>query len=115
MKVAIFFTCWMLLGLALDGAVINAEDGRKVYLNLSADCCSTSYFDKESIEALEGMVGHTLRRLEEVETDAPEKGCTQEDQKVHALLVTTDKASDTMLWRNDSNGYYDGYLDIEIA
>lgn len=89
-----------------------AADGRHLNIYLEADCCSESYFDEDSVATLNGLVGTQLRNIAQVSTDAPESNCRQQYQCVHALLLTTDKGSDTVLWRNDSNGYYDGYARI---
>lgn len=89
-----------------------AEDGRTLEISLDTGCsCDVSYFDVESIEVLKGLVGHVLLDLEESEAMGfEERDCRQSDQKIHALLVRTDQVSESLLWRNDSNGYYDGTL-----
>lgn len=88
-----------------------AEDGRTLQIYLDTGHCDESYFDAESIEVLKGLVGHVLLDLEESEAMGfEERDCRQSDQKIHALLVRTDRLSESLLWRNDSSGYYDGTL-----
>jgi hypothetical protein len=94
--------------------LLNAED-KGVELLLEADCCSTSYFTPESLADLKGLVGATLIELEEVQEKYWGHKYTNTDDtrtRYHALLIKTDKQSLTVDWRNDSNGYYDGNLDI---
>lgn len=92
-----------------------ATDGRVLTILLETDCCDVSYFDQESLEVFRGLFGHQILSLEEAEANGvPKRDCRKEVQKIHALIVRTDKMSETLMWRNDSNGYYEGRVRLHI-
>lgn len=93
-----------------DHVNLRCFGGTDVHITLDSDCCSESYFDEDAIADMCGLVGHMLISMAEVETRAPVFGCRQDEQAVHCLTITTARGSGSYLWRNDSNGYYDGKL-----
>lgn len=100
---------------ACDYVDLHCSGGVVVHIALEADCCSESYFDQDSIVDMHGLLGHTLVSMQEVATGAPASGCRQEYQEVHCLKITTNKEAMSVLWRNDSNGYYDGKLTVTVV
>lgn len=95
-----------------------ADDGRKVELRLSGDCCSGSYFEKRSLEDAKGLVGQDLLGVEPVEsTVVPDEiriESTEENDynggtyRYHGVKLKTNQETIVVDWRNESNGYYDG-------
>lgn len=102
---------------AADGESVRlVGKDRAIELMLTGDCCSRSYFPEASLTDLRELKGEKLAMLEEVESARPDgvqpdEECG-EDVRWHALKITTNKSSRTIDWRNDSNGYYDGWLTI---
>lgn len=88
------------------------ESGKEVQLNLQGDCCSGSYFEDNSCDEMEGLVGEELRSIERASARIEDKEVEYTVSKYHALKITTDKSSLTVDWRNDSNGYYDGWCEV---
>lgn len=99
-----------------DILTLIADDGRKVELRLTGDCCSSSYFEKRSVEDVQALVGQTLLEVESVASNISDKKVesTEENDynggtfQYHAVKLSTDKETIVVDWRNESNGYYDG-------
>jgi hypothetical protein len=87
---------------------VRSTTGRMLVVTLSADCCSHSYFPKQSAEAMTSMAGERLLSLTDVE---PVEVDSSHEVRYHHLRVVTDKSTTTIDWRNDSNGYYDGTIE----
>lgn len=83
-----------------------------ITMKLEADCCSSSYFDDGSVEDLKALEGTTLSSIEDVETgvEPNEYGRTI----LYALVIRTDSIATSILWRNDSNGYYSGWVEYLV-
>lgn len=98
---------------ATDGVVITSTDGREVVLSLDGDCCSSSYFEENSLADLQSIVGEKLEKFEEVGARKSDNNDDYDNSTVyHALKVTTDKQELVVDWRNESNGYYDGWCTV---
>lgn len=96
----------------VDDDVVLELDRGKLTLRLTADCCSTSYF--ADVKQFDPLVGATIFDLEERdlgEVENPESECT----KAHCLVFTTNRGHETIDWRNDSNGYYDGTVIMTVG
>lgn len=86
---------------------------RQVRLVLSGDCCSQSFFEKNSIEDARGLVGLNLRAIEHVSSGIPDRKDARFDVTVyHAVKITTEDRVVVIDWRNESNGYYDGECEV---
>ncbi len=99
-------------------ATLHSVDHRALCIDLEGDCCSSSFFDNEAKLDLRDILGHRITRIEdgafpEGVTPAPDYEGSESTSN-HCLLITTDKASISVLWRNESNGYYDGWADLSI-
>lgn len=99
-------------------AVLHSSDGRTLTIDLEGDCCSSSFFDYEARLDLRDILGHKLVRIEDGAfpdgvTPAPDYP-NSDSTSNHCLLITTDKASLSVLWRNESNGYYDGCAELSL-
>ena len=103
-----------------DILVLIADDGRKVELRLTGDCCSSSYFEKRSVEDVKGLVGQTLLEIDSVESNIAnyKVESTEENDynggtfQYHAVKIKTDQETIVVDWRNESNGYYDGQCTV---
>lgn len=95
-----------------------AVDGRVLSIQLEGDCCSSSFFDDYSKVDARGLFGHRLMSMESVGRKAPEVDTIarrgDDSTAYHALIIRTDKESVTIDWRNESNGYYDGWANVFI-
>lgn len=83
--------------------------GHSVLFEAIGDCCSSSYI--ESLDNPEIFQDSTFIGVESVEGETKDI----EDWEVHKWTFykfKTDKGMCTLSFRNESNGYYDGYLEI---
>jgi len=96
------------------------KDGIEGLFWLAGDCCSASYFTEDCIKDAQDLVGGELLCCEEVESNDlhPERKYLGEVGydyvKWHFVHLITDKTQVTLDWRNDSNGYYDGMIYVEV-
>lgn len=96
-------------------AVLRFVGGGRLTLELEGDCCSQSYFTKEAQFA--DLVGAKIIAVEEVEQpdDFVEYNTENTESLIWSFLkFTTDKGHFTVDWRNDSNGYYSGWLESKF-
>lgn len=96
--------------------VLHFEDGGKLIVDLEGDCCSRSYFSPEGLADAKQLEGSKILSVEEVGEASGMHGPYDhghQDQSTlwHFLKFTTDKGHVTLDWRNDSNGYYDGWVE----
>ncbi len=98
-----------------DSVKISLANGREVTAYLYGDCCSRSFF--ADAKQFKELVGATILSAEEREgagiRDQEGFHTDRDDHyeiKPHFLVFTTDKGHVTIDWRNESNGYYDGYV-----
>jgi hypothetical protein len=95
---------------AKGGRVIGFEDdgGLVTAFSSEGDCCSVSWF--EHVTGLDNLLGHTViseARLELPEPAQPEDGLIQ----AYGYRLTTDKGYFEIEMRNESNGYYGGWVE----
>lgn len=85
------------------------DKGESVGFAVLGECCSRSFFDQDSLDDVAGLKGDVLVSVEDriVRSSRDQNG---DFTKHHALVITTNKQSITVMWRNESNGYYDGIL-----
>lgn len=91
-------------------------DGRRVMLTLTGECCSSSSFTEP--KQFDELVGATILAAEDRHGQSDNNLPEPEGADViawHFLVFTTNKGHITIDWHNDSNGYYDGDLTVEIA
>jgi len=104
--------------LANDGDWITFQiaDGPPVTLRAEGDCCSISWI--ESLDAPDALCG-TVQSIENV--DLPDQGNVgtakhpdiDEVVSYYGLKITTNNGVCTIDYRNDSNGYYGGSLELD--
>lgn len=96
-------------------------DNDGVRFEAQGDCCSQSYFHE--IYGLENLLGQYVVSLEEI--DLPDSISTQLDDnynpqykeciRYYGLKVTTNKGYTSIIYRNESNGYYGGWCNPGFA
>jgi hypothetical protein len=92
------------------------EDGRRVRMTLTGDCCSSSSFTEP--KQFQELVGATILEAEDRDGQSDNNLPEPEGSDViswHFLVFKTNKGHVTIDWHNDSNGYYDGNLSVEIT
>ena len=95
---------------------LSFRDGGSADLVTEGDCCSTTWI--ESIDTPEYLKG-TIQAIENIDmpslgnTPTPKRGYVDEVQ-YYGLKITTDKGSAVIDYRNDSNGYYGGSINLHM-
>lgn len=112
--------------LAVDGETLYLDDGKAWRFRLEGDCCSSSSFTDEGLAAFSELAGRTIVEATERTDSRLEDWAAREAALVekyppgdvdswHFLVFVTDKGHVTVDWRNESNGYYDGTLEMDAA
>ena len=103
----------------VDGSIANLllDDGRVAKIELHGDCCSDSYFADPS--QLFELKDSTILEVELREGASSDKLETKNEEdyevwKWHFLVFKTSAGHVTVDWRNESNGYYDGWPTLEF-
>lgn len=95
-----------------------SSEGQTITIDLIGDCCSASFFDDDSLLDVKGLLGERLMSIEEVSNDREypdDPDGTYDDVTLHyAMIVKTDKQSISVMWRNESNGYYSGWVEVSV-
>ncbi len=110
-----------LIGETVEKVFINPDKDfmrlqyNKGYIEIRAegDCCSYSWI--EHIENVEYLIGATIISVEDI--DMPDLGAMSNHEcvKYYGLKIVTTKGSVQLDYRNSSNGYYGGDLDIMVC
>lgn len=100
-----------------------SADGDILTLHLEGDCCSSSFFDDNSVMDVQSLLGERLMDVTteawscptpDLNGDCPCAPYDGGDTQHSALIIKTDRQSISVLWRNESNGYYSGYLEMNM-
>ena len=85
-----------------------------VVLLAEGQCCSISWF--ESIDDPAALLGtiHAIHHLDLPHRDSPDNE-DEASRAYYGLKISTEKGSAVIDYRNDSNGYYGGYVIVESA
>lgn len=89
----------------------NFQDGSEQAFEVEGDCCSHSWI--EHLESIPDVDGATLLAVEDgdaVEEKNPEVLKNHDCLAVYQTNFRTDRGVIALEYRNDSNGYYGGYL-----
>lgn len=97
--------------------VLHTDQGDKK-LYAVGDCCSNSWF--ENITGVDNLVGHTIEKvannsfpeLTKKLKDARYSYC-EEVIKFYSFSMKTEKGTFEIEYRNSSNGYYSGDIEID--
>ena len=83
-------------------------------MRLEGDCCSVTYFEKSSVDTLKSLGGKTITKIRVVDSKIPtsEEIDGWQTNKYGAIEITTKDGVETIDWRNESNGYYNGWCDF---
>jgi hypothetical protein len=108
-------------GKKIDKVTINSDQTAiKIYtgnevimLRAIGDCCSHSWFNH--IQFVSNLTGSTITKLKEnPELETEHSDSDSECIRVYSHTIFTDKGVCTFELRNSSNGYYGGYVDVDI-
>ena len=89
-------------------------DGERYLYRVCGECCSSSWI--EHLEGADSVIGGTVTQVEELDMNANDEKehcelCKNSDVlSVYQTLIKTEKGTATLEYRNDSNGYYGGYI-----
>lgn len=89
-----------------------------ITLVLEGNCCSTCFFEENSIVDAKALKGKKIIAIEQVESQTPNTTETGDEDvvlKYHAVKIITSREEVILDWRNESNGYYDGECYISFA
>jgi hypothetical protein len=92
------------------------EDGKAVDVIVEGDCCSSSYYVDPS--QFDELVGAVIRKVEPRNSDDSKDVDNVAEGKYlrwHFLVFVTDKGHVTIDFRNESNGYYSGFVEFKSA
>ena len=103
-----------------DEIIFSFQDGSKIRFGVVGDCCSKSWI--EHLEKPYDLLGATITSIEDssgVPWDGHECGeessytraCGHEHLQVYNTKFETNKGTIVLEYRNDSNGYYGGWLE----
>ena len=92
--------------------ILFKTDAGNIVYHADADCCSESWF--YHILGFDNLINHKVVSVEEIDTgDAPEDGrCRQEYDDLYCIKIKTEKGHADIEFRNSSNGYYGGWLEL---
>lgn len=98
-------------------ATITFDDGTSLMVHLEGDCCSDSFFtDQDQFTELEGSKILSVERRGSGDhtpsVKSQQEPQRQEESSWAFLVFITDKGHVTIDWRNDSNGYYGGWVTL---
>jgi hypothetical protein len=96
-----------------EAVVITFDDGTKRLLWLEADCCSHSFFT--DVNQFDELLGATIQNVEERDGEVEGDKYAGDVKAWHFLVFETNKGHVTIDWRNESNGYYDGWVVVEAV
>jgi hypothetical protein len=86
-------------------------DNEEIVFIVDGDCCSESWFSE--ILNLDAIVGHTVFEVQELKLPT-HYDCNgrQEIDCFYGYGITTDVGHATIVFRNSSNGYYGGSINL---
>jgi hypothetical protein len=82
-----------------------------IKLLAQAECCSTSYFEYDVAELGKSLAGENITSI-----DFEKSNDESSEEKRHVIRIVLSGGSDYAFnLINRSNGYYDGWLEIELS
>jgi hypothetical protein len=88
------------------------ENNKPIVYLTYGDCCSETWFSE--ILNLDFLVGHTVSEVKELDMpDYTDNNSRQQEDKYYGYRITTEAGHCTIAFRNSSNGYYGGEIEIE--
>ncbi len=90
--------------------VFNCTDDKVVYYAYG-DCCSETWF--ADIVGVQCLLGATVLDSQDISLPYVEDGrCRQEYDQFYGVKLMTDKGYVDIVYRNSSNGYYGGSIEL---
>ena len=92
--------------------VVTTDTGTLTF-EAEGDCCSESWF--ADILGVEALLMHTVAAVEDVPLDdynVKDGRGRQEEDAVYGHRLTTERGYADIIYRNSSNGYYGGWLNL---
>ena len=90
--------------------VFDTDDGAIVY-ETEGDCCSETWFS--DILNISNIINETVIAVRKLELpDVEDDRSRQEYDRVYGFALDTKKGSCEVIFRNSSNGYYGGSIDL---
>ena len=109
-----------LIGKTVTGLRVNEDqsilafdhpDGTSTSYATYGDCCSETWF--ADITGVSALLGGKVLEVENVELPTVEdKRTRQEHDEFYGVKLRTDKGLADIVYRNSSNGYYGGSIDL---
>lgn len=97
-----------------DAICFRCEHDVNVVWEVWGDCCSSSWWaDGFNLNELRGEVVKEIQSIELPEYNVEDGRGRQEEDKVYGYEIKTDAGASKFVFRNSSNGYYGG--DMELA
>ena len=91
---------------------VNLVDGRKIYFFVEGDCCSHSWIEHfETPSDIEGAVIIDIEHLEGDLMPGEKEPSPYDHRQYYKTVIKTSKGDIDIEYRNDSNGFYGGYID----
>lgn len=88
------------------------SNGEHVVCEAVADCCSESWF--ADITGVNVLLQGLIKQIELMDLDLPQdERCRQESDSFYGIKIKTDKGDADIIFRNSSNGYYGGWLEVK--
>jgi hypothetical protein len=103
------------IGVASDGRYIGfVTFGDRLAFKAVGDCCSRSWI--EAVSNAENLIGEVVTKVEDRDMPTPEPQPAKYDcLAVYGHEIHTAKGTCLVEYRNDSNGYYGGWLEAVEA
>lgn len=84
------------------------EGGHEIWLQVDGDCCSYSWV--ETIDLDQGVIGSKILGWDSISIGDCIAREGQDCVQAYELRLHTEKGDVVVAFRNDSNGYYGGYV-----
>ena len=89
------------------------DAGTVVYV-AEGDCCSESWF--YHVLGVDNLLGQTVLEVDEIEMGEPADSYSRQDEdKLYGIKLRTARGYTDIEFRNSSNGYYGGWVEIYSA
>ncbi len=86
--------------------VFVCEEGKPFVFNATGDCCGCSYFN--DIVGVEALIGQRVNMVTDVDMGVLDTVEEYETIQFYGIKLATSAGTATIVYRNESNGYYGG-------
>lgn len=96
-----------------QSVLVFVTDGGDVILQAEGDCCSESWFaDLLGVDCLLGQIVTAVEEVEMPDYNVEDGRGRQEEDQAYGYRFTTARGYADLIFRNSSNGYYGGWLEL---